>query len=54
VTSDPPRPLLPSNCGASIGTSDPIKEAELTACFVAFTADAAEEACPWFETPPRP
>ena len=54
VTSDPPRPLLPSNCGASIGTSNPLKETELTACFVALTEDAAAPACPWFETPPRP
>jgi hypothetical protein len=54
VTSDPPRPLLPSDCDASVGTGDPDKEAELTACFVAFTEGTLPEACPWFETPPRP
>jgi hypothetical protein len=53
VTSDPPQPLLPSNCDSSLGTGHPLKEAELTACFAAFQG-APAEACPWFTTPPKP
>jgi hypothetical protein len=53
VTSDPPPPLLPSNCDQSIGTGNAAKEAELAACFAAFQG-APAEACPWFTTPPKP
>jgi hypothetical protein len=51
VTGDPEP--LPSNCESSMGTGDPLKEGELTACFAAFQG-APAETCPWFTTPPKP
>jgi hypothetical protein len=41
---------------SSIGTGpDPQNEGELLQCFAAFTSGGYDpEACPWFETPPKP
>jgi hypothetical protein len=52
VTSEPPAPLLPSNCQLSIGTIGPVQEAELVGCLAAIEFDV--EGCPWYATPPEP
>lgn len=59
VTSDPPAPLLPSDCATSRGTGNPVHEQELLACFADFSAGGDSGAsggtvCPWFTTPPEP
>jgi hypothetical protein len=57
VTSSPPGLLLPRNCATSIGTGNPVNEAELLACFAGM---AGEEqgvelpVCDWFTTPAEP
>lgn len=45
-----------SNPGSSLGTSDPLNEAELLACLGAITIRAGYNPalCSWFATPPRP
>lgn len=53
VTSEPPRPLLPSNCDASLGTSGPTNESELLSCYGNFEEDAPTP-CSWFTTPQEP
>jgi hypothetical protein len=52
VTSDPPAPLLPSNCDLSLGLAGGPQETELLSCFAAFTEGVGE--CSWFTTPPEP
>lgn len=60
-TSDPAAPLLPGCEGPSIGTGDPLKEAELVACggpqsgtVPVINQKVPTVGCSWFETPPRP
>ena len=52
VTSTPPQPLLPSNCGLSIGTVGPQQEPELLNCLADIEYDTST--CPWFTTPSKP
>jgi hypothetical protein len=53
VTTDPPGPLMPSDCSTSRGMGlAPDNEGELLQCFVAITNDTKD--CPWFTTPPEP
>jgi hypothetical protein len=52
VTSEPPGPLLPSDCSTSVGTGNPAAEAELLGCFAAFSQGVGN--CDWFTTPPKP
>ena len=55
VTSDPPAPLLPSNCDVSLGTSGPAQENELLSCFADFDEETPDIGpCDWFTTPPEP
>ena len=57
VTSDPPAPLLPSNCQTSVGTGNLLAELELVGCLAAFAQsefDPDDPLCPWFETPAEP
>ena len=51
-----PPDLLPSNCGASVGLGDPIKEAVLLDCALWSRGDTAEDhpLCYWFRSPERP
>jgi hypothetical protein len=53
VTSEPPGPLLPSNCATSVGIGYAPNEAELVGCLVAYV-DGPTEACPWFDSPSQP
>jgi hypothetical protein len=52
VTSTPPAPLLPSDCGLSIGTVGPQQEPELVACLANIEFDTST--CDWFTTPSKP
>ncbi|MDQ3759124.1 MAG: right-handed parallel beta-helix repeat-containing protein [Actinomycetota bacterium] len=61
VTSNPPAPLLPSNCARSIGNAATYapKAALLLECFAEFEfrgeADVVGEGpCYWYQMPPRP
>jgi hypothetical protein len=61
VTSNPPAPLLPSNCASSIGNAATYapKAALLLECFAEFEfrgdADVVGEGpCYWYQMPPRP
>ena len=61
VTSDPPAPLLPSNCATSIGNpaSYSVKGPQLLECFAEweFRGDydtVGDGPCYWYSTPPRP
>ena len=61
ITSSPPPPLLP-NCDdgrdpdSSVGTGNPVNEAELGICAIPFVTRTYSEdyPCPWFDTPSRP
>lgn len=53
ITSDPPRPLLPSNCATSRGLAGPAEESELLACLADFQYGNKQN-CPWFKTPAEP
>jgi hypothetical protein len=52
VTSTPPAPLLPSDCGLSIGTVGPQQEPELLNCLADIEFDTST--CDWFTTPSKP
>ena len=54
ITSTPAGPLLPSDCGSSIGLGirNPTAETELLGCFASFSQGVGD--CPWFTTPPKP
>ena len=53
VTTDPPQPLMPSDCASSRGLGlAPHNEAELGECLLSIEAD--REDCTWFRTPPEP
>ncbi len=52
VTSDPPSPFLPSDCGSSNGTGGPEQESELVNCLGDIEFDTST--CDWFTTPPEP
>jgi hypothetical protein len=55
IKSEPPGPALPSNCNASLGTSNPDNEAELLNCFAKFDEDTPDAGpCDWFTTPSEP
>ncbi len=61
VTSDPPPPLLPSECSTSVGNpaSYAVKGPQLLECFAEweFRGDAdlaGDGPCYWYQMPPRP
>jgi hypothetical protein len=61
ITSDPPPPLLPdcangSNPDSSVGTGNPVNEAELANCAIPFITGNLDpnHPCPWFDSPERP
>jgi hypothetical protein len=56
VTSDPPPPLLPSNCkNVSTGATYPEKGPELGGCAASITnGEYNADICPWFRNPPPP
>ena len=56
VTTDPPGPLMPSNCeNTSAGVTYSAKfSSELAPCAAAITAGDYDPTCPWFVTPPKP
>jgi Right handed beta helix region len=56
VTSDPPPPVMPSNCdNTSVGATYGTKLPELAGCAGSIaTGDFNPDACPWFQDPPRP
>jgi hypothetical protein len=57
ASSDPPRPLIPSNCdNTSAGVTYPGKfSTELAPCAGAIAGGGFDpNTCPWFRTPPKP
>ncbi|MFL5886601.1 MAG: hypothetical protein ACJ77M_16150, partial [Thermoleophilaceae bacterium] len=54
LTSDPPAPLLPGCDGPSIGTENPVKDAELFDCGGPQSTGLPTVGCDWFQTPPKP
>lgn len=56
ITSDPPAPLLPSNCkNVSTGATYAAKAPELGGCAGSIEENAYDATiCPWFVTPPPP
>ncbi|MFL5781741.1 MAG: right-handed parallel beta-helix repeat-containing protein [Thermoleophilaceae bacterium] len=56
ITSDPPPPMLPSNCqNVSTGATYAEKGPELGGCAASIEQDEYDaNLCPWFRTPPKP
>src|SRR4051794_800675 len=54
LTSDPPAPLLPGCDGPSVGTENPVKDAELFDCGGPQSTGLPTVGCDWFQTPPKP
>jgi hypothetical protein len=56
ITSDPPPPLLPSDCqNVSTGATYPAKGPELGGCAASIENDEYNaDLCPWFRSPPPP
>jgi len=54
LTSDPPAPLLPGCDGPSLGTENPVKDAELFDCGGPQSTGLPTVGCDWFQTPPKP
>jgi hypothetical protein len=54
ITSDPPAPLLPGCDGPSVGTENPVKDAELFDCGGPQSTGLPTVGCDWFQPPPKP
>jgi hypothetical protein len=54
VTMDPPAPLMPGCDGPSVGTGNPVKDAELYSCGGPQALNLPSVNCNWFQKPPKP